>query len=98
MEEDVGFFNKVKQALAQKEKEESETAAFEYSTIQSSSHQVKIPDSPRGDGLKLASDVSNSTLTTSASSSMVSHINTNVRTQSPVGRYLVRPRSADYGD
>ena len=112
MEDDVGFYKKVKQALAQKERDESggfdpksaqygQRCKVDLSRHSSPSLPPQIPptgklyvsmtpDSPRG----MTSDNSNGTLRTGSSMTQCS----NERETSPVGRFLVRPRSHDYCD
>ena len=84
MESDVGFYNKVKRALSQKDSAKQ--------GMSSSSEEVRIqmpPQSPRGN--KLKSDMSNSTLTTESASQQSS-----VDLASSQ-MFLVRDRSMDYG-
>ena len=97
MESDQGFFNKVKQALALKEKEEGQNDDASYeneSDPQTPTGKLLLttPSSSPGSGLKLPSDLSNSTFTTGNETPSESS------TPNTSYRYLVRPRSAEYCD
>jgi hypothetical protein len=111
MEEDVGFYKKVKAALAEKDKEEADSSdssaqSRQRANLDSSNHtspslppQVptteklyvsRTPDSPRA----LKSDISNGTLQTGS----IMTNSSNEHESISQGRFLVRPRSADYCD
>jgi len=94
MEEDVGFYKKVKAALAKKDNDQTDSSD---SSAQSS--QTMTPDSPMG-GIK--SVISNGTLQTGSimtnSSNEYESMTGNDSPNSSLGKFLVRPRSAEYCD
>jgi len=119
MEEDVGFYKKVKAALAEKDKEKADSSdssaqSSQRANLNSTHHsspslppkvpateklyESMTPDSPTG----AKSDNSNGTqqtgsIMTNSSNEYQSEIR-NDHLNNSLGRFLVRPRSADYCD
>jgi hypothetical protein len=109
MESDAGFFGKVQEALAMKEKEDEFEMMPNDALLppQAPRGKLVLSSVPDSSGMKHSSDVSNSTpstaIETSSSESSAGAHETAPASTAPYSpsigyRYLVRPRSAEYRD
>jgi hypothetical protein len=109
MESDAGFFGKVQEALAMKEKEDEFEMMPNDALLppQAPRGKLVLSSVPDSSGMKHSSDVSNSTpstaIETSSSESSAGAHETAPASTVPYSpstgyRYLVRPRSAEYRD